>query len=117
MEELTADFVYVRLHGDEELYASGYTDEALDAWARKIDAWRRGGSPVDARALLPRQAVRKGGRDVFVYFDNDVKVRAPYDAMSLSHRLGLGPPPLELPPAGSVSEVDLVEWPVYGREV
>ncbi|WP_245672730.1 DUF72 domain-containing protein [Aldersonia kunmingensis] len=65
VEEPTADFVYVRLHGDVELYTSGYTEEALQVWAAKIRAWA------------------DGGRDVFVYFDNDVKVRAPFDARRL----------------------------------
>ncbi|WP_158864733.1 DUF72 domain-containing protein [Leifsonia sp. AG29] len=65
----TADFAYVRLHGDVELYTSGYTDEALDRWA------------ADARDWLDR------GMDVYAYFDNDVKVRAPYDAMGLRERL------------------------------
>lgn len=65
----TAGFAYARLHGDEELYASGYDDAALDRW----DAW--------TRAHLAE------GRDVFVYFDNDAKVRAPVDAMALIARL------------------------------
>jgi uncharacterized protein YecE (DUF72 family) len=68
-EEVTADFVYVRLHGSQELYASGYSDAELDAWAAKIAAWRR------------------GGRDVYVYFDNDAKVHAPFDAMRLKERV------------------------------
>ncbi|WP_253884581.1 DUF72 domain-containing protein [Actinokineospora diospyrosa] len=67
-EQVTADFVYVRLHGDKELYASGYTDEALDKWAAKVRGWREHG-------------------DVFVYFDNDLKVRAPEDARALARRL------------------------------
>ena len=70
-EELTADFVYARLHGDVELYTSGYTDAALDTWAAKFAAWG-------------------ADRDVFVYFDNDVKVRAPYDAIGLLDRLSGG---------------------------
>lgn len=72
LEEVTADFVYVRLHGDVELYTSGYTDEALDAWAGKIRAWH------------------STGRDVFAYFDNDVKVKAPTDAIALAARLASG---------------------------
>ena len=73
-EEVTADFVYVRLHGSRELYASGYTDAELDEWARKIARWRspRGGA----------------GRDVYVYFDNDAKVHAPFDAKRLAERVG-----------------------------
>jgi len=67
-EEVTADFVYVRLHGSSELYTSSYSDDELDAWARRIRRWRR---------------------DVYVYFDNDRKVKAPFDAMRLAERLGL----------------------------
>ncbi|MGB6073042.1 MAG: DUF72 domain-containing protein, partial [Rhodococcus sp. (in: high G+C Gram-positive bacteria)] len=57
-------------HGDEELYASGYTDEALDLWAAKIFDWTA------------------TGRDVHVYFDNDIKGYAPFDAMKLIERIG-----------------------------
>jgi uncharacterized protein YecE (DUF72 family) len=71
IDETTADLNYVRLHGHEELYASGYSDDALDAWAAKLAGWR------DA------------GQDVYIYCDNDIKVRAPYDAMGLMQRLGL----------------------------
>lgn len=71
-EEGTAGFVHIRLHGDTELYTSGYTPAALDAWAAKVRAWQ-------ARGL-----------DVFVYFDNDAKVHAPFDAMSLAERLSPG---------------------------
>jgi uncharacterized protein YecE (DUF72 family) len=80
LETVTAGFCYVRLHGDQELYVSGYSDEALDGWATKITGWRTGATTPDAV-----------GRDVYVYFDNDVKVRAPYDAMGLAARLGVGP--------------------------
>ena len=69
LREVTSDFVYVRLHGDTELYASGYDADALDTWAASVRKW------ADA------------GADVYVYFDNDMKVRAPYDAMALSERL------------------------------
>ncbi len=74
-EAVTTDFCYVRLHGDEELYVSGYSDAALDAWAQKITTWA------------------EQSHDVFVYFDNDVKARAPFDAMALARRLGVGPGP------------------------
>jgi uncharacterized protein YecE (DUF72 family) len=69
--EVTSDFVYVRLHGAEELYASGYTPAALDAWAADIRNWMA------------------TGLDVYVYFDNDMKVRAPFDALGLAERLGV----------------------------
>ncbi|MBI4900222.1 MAG: DUF72 domain-containing protein [Actinobacteria bacterium] len=73
LEQLTADFVYVRLHGDVELYTSGYDGEALDRWAERVRGWAA------------------SDRDVYVYFDNDAKVRAPVDAIALANRLGVGP--------------------------
>ncbi|WP_400996074.1 DUF72 domain-containing protein [Agromyces sp. GXQ0307] len=76
----TAEFAYARLHGEEELYASGYDDAALDRWA----TWAR--AHLDA------------GRDAYLYFDNDIKVRAPFDAMALIDRL---PRPRALGPAAS----------------
>jgi uncharacterized protein YecE (DUF72 family) len=73
-EEVTADFVYVRLHGSRQLYVSGYTDNELDAWAARVHRWR---------------SARSGGRDVYVYFDNDAKVHAPFDAFRLAERIGM----------------------------
>ena len=64
-------FAYVRLHGDVRIYTSGYSARALAGWAGRIRLWAR------------------DGRDVYVYFDNDVKVRAPFDALALMRRLGL----------------------------
>jgi len=87
IEDVTSDFVYVRLHGDEKLYVSGYTDAALDKWEKKIRRWSLGGYPRDAHQLTSNPSVRPDGRDVFVYFDNDVKVKAPFDAMKLADRL------------------------------
>jgi uncharacterized protein YecE (DUF72 family) len=46
MFDVTADFVYVRLHGDKVIYTSGYTSRALDEWARRIRAWHRRGADV-----------------------------------------------------------------------
>ncbi|WNV83760.1 DUF72 domain-containing protein [Umezawaea sp. Da 62-37] len=68
VDEVTTDFVYVRLHGADELYVSGYTDEALDRWAAKIRTWST-------------------TADVYVYFDNDAKVMAPRDALALLKKL------------------------------
>ncbi|WP_245782587.1 DUF72 domain-containing protein [Actinokineospora terrae] len=85
LEDVTADFVYVRLHGDKELYASGYSDEALDLWAAKIRTWRAGKNVASAKA--GPAPYRRQGRDVFVYFDNDMKVMAPRDAEALAGRL------------------------------
>jgi uncharacterized protein YecE (DUF72 family) len=87
--DLTSDFVYCRLHGSEELYVSGYDSMALDRWAARVQAWARGAEPDDAERILPRTKP-SDGRDVFVYFDNDIKVHAPADALSLAERVNLG---------------------------
>ncbi len=87
-EDLTSDFVYIRLHGAEELYTSGYTPEALDRWCERIRTWQHGGQPDDAQLIVPGPA-EPIPRQVYCYFDNDVKVRAPYDARELLRRLGL----------------------------
>src|SRR6185437_7243115 len=81
--DLTADFAYCRLHGSEELYASGYDDAALDAWAVRVAAWAEGREPADAERVVPEPAPKRTQRDVFVYFDNDAKIRAPVDAQGL----------------------------------
>jgi uncharacterized protein YecE (DUF72 family) len=69
--EITTDLMYLRLHGHDQLYVSGYSDQELDDWAAKIRSWT------------------ERGCDVYVYFDNDAKVHAPFDAMSLMVRLGV----------------------------
>ena len=69
LREVTADFAYVRLHGDTELYASGYSPRALDEWASLVRGWA------------------EQGMDVYVYFDNDMHVHAPFDAIALAERL------------------------------
>ncbi len=84
--DVTADFVYVRLHGSEELYASGYDDEALDAWAARVTAWARGSEPTKPERV-DGPAEKRAHRDVFVYFDNDIKIRAPRDAATLAERV------------------------------
>ncbi|MDP2311382.1 MAG: DUF72 domain-containing protein [Pseudomonadota bacterium] len=90
LEDVTADFVYARLHGDKELYVSGYDDDALDRWAARFHAWRTGNEPADARRVSPEPAPpAPRGRDIYVYFDNDAKVHAPFDAMALAARLGV----------------------------
>jgi uncharacterized protein YecE (DUF72 family) len=85
--DVTADFVYCRLHGSEELYASGYDDAALDRWAARMAAWAHGGEPRDGMRAAKKAAPRRAARDVYVYFDNDAKVRAPADAQGLVTRV------------------------------
>jgi len=69
LRERTADFVYLRLHGSTELYASGYSDSELDAWAAEV------------------QSLLDSGSDVYAYFDNDARGHAPFDALGLIRRL------------------------------
>jgi uncharacterized protein YecE (DUF72 family) len=68
-ETVTSTFVYVRLHGSRQLYTSDYTDSELSEWAGRIERWR------------------SEGLDVYVYFDNDAKVHAPFDALRLREML------------------------------
>jgi uncharacterized protein YecE (DUF72 family) len=89
LEDVTADFLYLRLHGDEEIYKSGYTPAALDRWAARIRRWSEGGQPSDAALVVPGPTPPRASRNVYCYFDNDVKVRAPFDARALIDRLGL----------------------------
>lgn len=88
-EDITADFVYVRLHGSTELYNSRYTGEELDRWARFMNAWAQGGQPADARLISPEPPADRGARDVYCYFDNTDKLHAPDNARELMAKLGL----------------------------
>jgi uncharacterized protein YecE (DUF72 family) len=87
-EELTAGFVYIRLHGSRKTYASRYTDRELDRWAERIAAWSRGSEPAGAARITDRAPPRRKTRDVHVYFDNDQAGHAPHDALRLADRLG-----------------------------
>jgi uncharacterized protein YecE (DUF72 family) len=69
VEELTADFVYVRLHGSQALYASEYTRSELAEWGGRVRCWA------------------SAGRDVYVYFDNDARAYAPHNAEALARWL------------------------------
>lgn len=86
-EDLSADFVYVRLHGPESLYGGSYSDQALDRWAARLACWAEGGEPADAQRISPVSARKRASREVFCYFDNDKKTRAPFDAARLMQRL------------------------------
>jgi uncharacterized protein YecE (DUF72 family) len=68
--QVTASFVYVRGHGPSGRYKGHYSDRTLRSWARDIAKWKR------------------GGRDVYVYFDNDQKSAAPADALRLMKLTG-----------------------------
>ncbi len=86
--DVTADFVYIRLHGQKVLYRSGYSDAALDRWSRAILAYARGGVPTQGERILPKERPAQQARDVFCYLDNtDLKLRAPFDARTLMKKL------------------------------
>lgn len=71
IDATTTDFRYARLHADEVMREGGvYDDAAIEEWAQRVERW------LDE------------GLDAYIYFDNDTKVRAPIDAMSLIERLG-----------------------------
>jgi uncharacterized protein YecE (DUF72 family) len=85
--DVTSDFVYCRLHGSKVLYSSGYSSPAIETWAGRVAAWARGGEPSDGNFASTKKAARRTKRNVFLYFDNDAKVRAPRDAKRLQARM------------------------------
>jgi len=95
--DITSNFVYCRLHGSEQLYASGYGAKALDDWEKRVRAWAAGEEPADAERICGPGKPRKSGRDVFLYFDNDIKVKAPENAAGLAKRLELAASPESAP--------------------
>ena len=118
MEDVTADFVYARLHGDTELYASGYSERALDWWAERLKLWREGCEPVKGERASEKPAKRCKARDVYVYFDNDAKVRAPFDARGLAKRLGVlqtDGEAIVVPDLSKAGEPPREHWPALRR--
>jgi uncharacterized protein YecE (DUF72 family) len=86
--DLTADFAYCRLHGSVELYNSGYSPSELDRWAARIDAWANG-RPMRDGNFVTRPLDDGRRRDVFLFFDNTDKLKAPGDARGLMRRLNV----------------------------
>lgn len=70
--EVTADFVYVRLHGPGAEYQGRYGPRRLRVWADRVRSWRA------------------AGREVFFYFDNDQAGYAVQDALELKRLIGRG---------------------------
>ena len=84
--DVTGEFVYARLQKGNEKLKAGYPPKALDAWAKRAQAWAQGGEPTD----LPRvdkARPKNQPRDVFIYFIHEAKVRAPAAAMALIERV------------------------------
>jgi uncharacterized protein YecE (DUF72 family) len=87
--DVTADFVYLRLHGATELYKSRYSEAMLQMWATRIAAWAAGAQPADADLVVPAATPPGTPRDVFCYFDNTDKLHAPDNAQRLMELLGV----------------------------
>ena len=114
IEDLSGGICYVRLHGDEELYASGYSSRALRDWGKRILHWSRGEQVRMRHCLAEKCPVQP--HDVYVYFDNDAKVHAPFDAMALADILrDMGGDVAE--PAGLAMDQTLSKFEPPVREV
>ncbi|MGE0527789.1 MAG: DUF72 domain-containing protein, partial [Bdellovibrionales bacterium] len=85
-EDLTADFVYARMHGQEKKFKKGYPNSVLDWWAERALCWSTGNQPDDAQCVSPQEPVSVA-RDLYIYFDTEAKKYAPLDALNLSRRL------------------------------
>ncbi|HTH44859.1 MAG TPA: DUF72 domain-containing protein [Oxalicibacterium sp.] len=92
-----ADFIYARLMRSNSGIATGYTADALQAWKQRACTWADGGQPDDVPTIAPASAAGKEAREVFVYFINGAKEKAPAAAQALLQLLGF--PPLAWPPA------------------
>ena len=84
--DVTSDFVYCRLQKGDDKLKQGYAPKALDAWAKRAEAWAKGGEPKDL-ARVDKKPAPKKPRDVFMYFIHEAKVRAPAAAMALMERV------------------------------
>jgi uncharacterized protein YecE (DUF72 family) len=89
--DVTADFIYCRLHGNQELYNSRYSEAELDIWAERIRRWSSGWTNRDGSFVVPPLADARR-RDCFVFLDNTDKLQAPDNARGLMRRLGIAPP-------------------------
>ena len=87
--DVTADFLYLRLHGATELYRSRYSDPELRCWADRIRAWSAGDQPNDGRRVQPDATIPRVDRDVYCYFDNTDKLHAPKNARRLMQMLSV----------------------------
>ncbi|MBI2727625.1 MAG: DUF72 domain-containing protein [Polaromonas sp.] len=85
--DLTSDFAYARLMMSDAAIDTGYAGAALDAWAERAKLWAAGDAPDDLPSIedVPK---KQAPRDVFIFFINGAKERAPAAAMALLQRLG-----------------------------
>jgi uncharacterized protein YecE (DUF72 family) len=106
-EDVTADFVYARLHGTGQIYAGGYTDAQLEWWADRLRHWTHGAEAPDAAKIEDRAPRARASRDAYVYFDNDAKVHAPFNALTLARNLEVETGGEADPRLGAVAPVDV----------
>ena len=85
--DLTGDFVYARLMNSDAKHASGYAPKALDEWAEAAKTWAAGGTPSSLPHVEEGKSGASKARDVFVYFINGAKEKAPAAAGALIERL------------------------------
>jgi uncharacterized protein YecE (DUF72 family) len=97
-EDVTAGFLYVRLHGTGRMYVGHYGAEDRVRWRDRIERWAAAELPEPAVRIADLTPPRRKGRDVYVYFDNDAHGHAPFDALALAHELGVAKDPRTLAP-------------------
>ena len=85
--DITSDFIYVRLRQAEASVETGYKNDALESWAERAQVWARGQAPAGLDLIDPKAQPAKDPRDVFVYFINGAKERAPAAAQALIAKL------------------------------
>jgi uncharacterized protein YecE (DUF72 family) len=86
--EITAEFVYARLRRCEAAEPTGYPAAALRTWIECARAWSQGEQPTVLPSVREGDAVRPGAREVFVFFINGAKERAPAAARAFLTALG-----------------------------
>ncbi|HEX4242132.1 MAG TPA: DUF72 domain-containing protein [Steroidobacteraceae bacterium] len=85
--DITADFVYARLRRCDAAIETGYAQGDLAMWASRAKTWAQGSAPADLTRLEPKIEIPRSARDVFVYFINGAKEKAPAAARALIARL------------------------------
>ncbi len=95
--DVTAGFVYCRLHGSRQLYRSGYDDAERRRWAQRIAAWSQG-EPMNDGDFVSATRAADRPRDVYLFFDNTDGLRAPDDALAIMRELGAEWHPIETAP-------------------
>jgi uncharacterized protein YecE (DUF72 family) len=88
--DLTSSFVYARLRRSVASIKTGYALDELKRWARRAEIWSKGKEPTDLPRIESKATATVPARDVFIYFINGAKERAPAAATKLLALLGAG---------------------------